>query len=56
MSIIKKATLEDVKIKMMVWGEAGSGKSRFSLTAPKPLVIDLENSTRLLFPPISFKL
>jgi hypothetical protein len=47
MSIIKKATLEDVKIKMMVWGEAGSGKSRFSLTAPKPLVIDLENSTRL---------
>ena len=47
MSLAKKATLDDVNLKIMVWGESGSGKSRFSLSAPAPLVIDLEGSTRL---------
>jgi hypothetical protein len=47
MATAKKATMKDAKIKVLVWGEAGSGKSRFALTAPKPLVIDLENSTAL---------
>lgn len=45
--LAKKATLEDVNLKIMIWGESGSGKSRFSLSAPSPLVIDLEGSTRL---------
>ncbi len=45
--LAKKATLEDVNLKIMVWGESGSGKSRFALSAPAPLVIDLEGSTRL---------
>lgn len=47
MPTAKKAVLEDARIKLMVWGEPGSGKSRFSLTSPSPLVIDLEGSTRL---------
>lgn len=47
MPIATKKTLKDVRVKIMVWGEAGSGKSRFALTAPKPLVIDLEGSTNL---------
>ena len=47
MSIAKKATMEDAKIKCMVWGDSGTGKSRFGLSAPKPLVIDTEDSTSL---------
>lgn len=47
MALAKKATLDDVNLKIMIWGESGSGKSRFSLSAPSPLVIDLEGSTRL---------
>jgi hypothetical protein len=43
--IAKRATMKDVKIKVLIWGEPGSGKSRFALTFPKPLVIDLEKST-----------
>lgn len=46
-NLAKKATLDDVNLKVMVWGESGSGKSRFSLSAPSPLVVDLEGSTRL---------
>ncbi|GAG93830.1 unnamed protein product [marine sediment metagenome] len=47
MSIAKKATMEDAKIKCMVWGDSGTGKSRFGLSAPSPLVIDTEDSTSL---------
>lgn len=47
MALAKKATLNDANIKVLVWGESGSGKSRFSLSAPNPIVIDLEGSTRL---------
>lgn len=47
MGLAKKATLDDVNLKVMIWGESGSGKSRFSLSAPSPIVIDLEGSTRL---------
>lgn len=32
---------------MMLWGDPGVGKSRFALSAPNPLVIDFEGSTRL---------
>lgn len=45
--LAKKATLNDVNLKIMVWGESGSGKSRFALSAPNPIVVDLEGSTRL---------
>lgn len=45
--LAKKATLDDINLKVMIWGESGSGKSRFALSAPSPLVIDLEGSTRL---------
>jgi hypothetical protein len=45
--LAKKATLDDVNLKIMVWGESGSGKSRFALSSPNPIVIDLEGSTRL---------
>ena len=39
--------IEDVNLKIMVWGESGSGKSRFALSSPNPIVVDLEGSTRL---------
>ena len=45
--LAKKATLNDVNLKIMIWGESGSGKSRFALSAPSPIVVDLEGSTRL---------
>ena len=45
--LAKRATLDDVNIKLMIWGESGSGKSRFALSSPNPLVVDLEGSTRL---------
>ncbi len=47
MALAKKAVLDDVNLKVMVWGESGSGKSRFALSAPNPIVVDLEGSTRL---------
>ena len=47
MALAKKATLDDVNLKIMIWGESGSGKSRFALSAPNPIVVDLEGSTRL---------
>lgn len=47
MPLAKKATLNDANIKVLVWGESGSGKSRFALSAPSPIVVDLEGSTRL---------
>lgn len=47
MALAKKAILDDVNLKVMVWGESGSGKSRFALSAPSPIVVDLEGSTRL---------
>lgn len=47
MATAVKALMNDAHVKLMIWGEPGSGKSRFALTAPSPLVIDLEGSTRL---------
>lgn len=35
MALAKKATLDDVNLKIMVWGESGSGKSRFCLIFSK---------------------
>lgn len=47
MPIAKKATRADTYLKILVWGEPGAGKSRMALSAPAPLVIDLERGTRL---------
>lgn len=47
MTIAKKATLENTNVKCLIWGVQGSGKSRFALSAPSPIVLDYEGSTRL---------
>jgi len=47
MSLAKKATINNAYIKVLVWGEPGCGKSRFALSAPEPIVVDLEDSTGL---------
>lgn len=46
-TIGKIANNEDYHIKAFIWGDSGTGKSRFALTFPNPLVIDFEGSTRL---------
>jgi len=43
----KKATLDESFVKCLVWGIQGSGKTRFALSAPAPLVLDFEGSSRL---------
>lgn len=47
MPLAKKATINNAYIKVLVWGEPGCGKSRFALSAPAPIVVDLEDSTGL---------
>lgn len=36
------------KVKALIYGEPGSGKTKFAATAPKPLIIDCENSSEVL--------
>lgn len=45
--LARKATQSDARLKVMAWGEPGSGKSRLALSFPAPLVVDLERSTAL---------
>jgi hypothetical protein len=45
--IAKKAEIKDYKLKVLIWGKPGVGKSRWALNSDKPLVIDFENSTTL---------
>lgn len=45
MSIANIAVPENLKYKVLVWGGPSTGKTKFSLSAPEPLAIDLENST-----------
>lgn len=47
MAIAKKATKSDTFLKILAWGEPGSGKTRLALSFPDPLVIDLERGSRL---------
>ena len=44
MSLIKKPQELDLqaKLKILVYGQAGVGKSTLSLSAPKPLMIDCD--------------
>ena len=45
--IAKKAEIKDYKLKVLIWGKPGVGKSRWALNSDKPLVLDFENSTTL---------
>lgn len=47
MPIAKKATKYDSFLKVMAWGDSGSGKTRLALSFPDPLVADFERGTRL---------
>lgn len=56
MATAKKAELGDAKLKILIWGDPGAGKSRFALSSPSPLVIDTENSTALYAKEFDFML
>jgi len=45
--IAKKAEIKDYKLKVLIWGKPGVGKSRWALNSDKPLALDFENSTTL---------
>lgn len=48
MSLIKKSTELTIPstVKMMVYGQAGTGKSTLALSAPKPLLLDFDNGVK----------
>lgn len=48
MSLIKKAAELTIpqNIKMMVYGQAGTGKTTLALSAPKPLLLDFDNGVK----------
>jgi len=47
--IIKAKELQkQITVNMLVYGPPGVGKTTFASTAPKPLIIDLENGTMSL--------
>lgn len=48
MSLIKKSNelVIPSTIKMMVYGQAGMGKSTYALSAPKPLLLDFDNGVK----------
>jgi hypothetical protein len=47
MSLFKKAEAQADRLKMYVYGEAGTGKTVTSLQFPKPAVVDAEKGTKL---------
>ena len=48
MSLIRKSTELNIptNVKMMVYGQAGMGKSTVALSAPKPLLLDFDNGVK----------
>ena len=48
MGLIKKSNELSIPktVKMMVYGQAGMGKSTFAISAPKPLLIDFDNGVK----------
>ncbi|MBO6234085.1 MAG: ATP-binding protein [Prevotella sp.] len=48
MGLIKKATEMQIPsiIKMMIYGQAGTGKTTLALSAPKPLLLDFDNGAK----------
>lgn len=45
MSLFKKPTRDDARLKMLVYGDAGTGKTVTALHMPNPAVIDLDQGT-----------
>lgn len=48
MSLIKKSTELQISktVKMMIYGQAGMGKSTLALSAPRPLLLDFDNGVK----------
>ena len=48
MSLIRKSTELNIptNVKMMIYGQAGRGKSTVALSAPKPLLLDFDNGVK----------
>lgn len=48
MSLIRKSTELNIptNVKMMIYGQAGMGKSTVALSAPKPLLLDFDNGIK----------
>ena len=48
MSLIKKPSELEIPstVKMMIYGQAGMGKSTLALSAPKPLLLDFDNGVK----------
>ena len=48
MSLIKKSNelVIPTTVKMMIYGQAGMGKSTVALSAPKPLLLDFDNGVK----------
>jgi phage nucleotide-binding protein len=46
MSRIAPATVASSKLKVLIYGEPGVGKTTFAATAPSPLLIDVERGSR----------
>lgn len=48
MSLIRKSTELTIPstVKMMIYGQAGMGKTTFALSAPKPLLLDFDNGVK----------
>ena len=48
MSLIKKPSELAIPstVKMMIYGQAGMGKSTLALSAPKPLLLDFDNGVK----------
>ena len=48
MSLIRKSTELNIptNVKMMIYGQAGMGKSTVALSAPKPLLLDFDNGVK----------
>ncbi len=48
MSLIKKATELQISktVKMMIYGQAGMGKTTLALSAPRPLLLDFDNGVK----------
>ena len=48
MSMIKRSNEIAItkNVKMMVYGQAGMGKTTFALSSPKPLLLDFDNGVK----------
>ena len=48
MSLIKRSTELEIQqnVKMMIYGQAGTGKTTLALSAPKPLLLDFDNGVK----------